>query len=500
VFKIRKPRGKNISLGKSSNANHEALRRLRSFLDTEEPVTVDVLTRFWNEQRAAVGYGEISQMLVTHHPSSVLLTQWRQEYAMLINNRLAPQWANAMSQAAAAYSLRFPQLLYDSLIDSAQAYIRERGAALMTMLTNEQANAMRALLSQAVSFEGMTADMLSRLVRPLVGLTVPQAKANYRYWNAVWSNGVENGLSNRAALERADRMAADYAGRQHRYRAMSIARTELAMAYNEGAYGAVEAAREQGYIGDVRKVWLTAADERVCPICVPLDGVVVNMNDLFNTGSGRLPVKIPPAHPQCRCAVDYEEVVPSLQSQHPNGILNAGGVGDTDGNTIITAKRRIDFADEAVVNAEIDDFINTHANDNVENALVIASSGNVYHLRGNEVTVNPGILSRSELAGSIVIHNHPGLNADSFSRKDFISFFDMSFSREDVVFGNSHHILRYNGLPVSASKAAELYRNAFAQVRWNALATNVPIGLEQFEIMQQLSRTMEGLIFIENTR
>jgi len=62
------------------------------------------------------------------------------------------------------------------------------------------------------------------------------------------------------------------------------------------------------------------------------------------------------------------------------------------------------------------------------------------------------------------------------------------------------NILRHNGFPISADEAAEMYQNAFAQVKWNALTTNVPIGLEQLEIMQQLSMTTEGLIFHENTR
>ena len=110
------------------------------------------------------------------------------------------------------------------------------------------------------------------------------------------------------------------------------------------------------------------------------------------------------------------------------------------------------------------------------------------------------MLNRSELTGSIVIHNHPGPDADSFSRKDFTSFFDMRLSREDVVFGSNHHILRHNGLPISGDRAAELYREAFVQIRSNAIDTDIPIRLEQMETMQQLARTTEGLIFHENTR
>ncbi len=58
------------------------------------------------------------------------------------------------------------------------------------------------------------------------------------------------------------------------------------------------------------KIWWTAQDERVCPICAPLHGKVVSVTkDYFNIGD-KFPdgsdvtyeaVPGPPAHPQCRC-------------------------------------------------------------------------------------------------------------------------------------------------------------------------------------------------------
>jgi hypothetical protein len=105
---------------------------------------------------------------------------------------------------------------------------------------------------------------------------------------------------------------------------MNIARTELAMAYNEGAFGAIQNAQEQGYIGDTTKTWLTAADERVCKICAPLDGVTVNMNAFFPGG-----MKMPPAHPQCRCAVAFTEITKPLQSVENNSIMVSGEVSPT---------------------------------------------------------------------------------------------------------------------------------------------------------------------------
>ena len=47
-------------------------------------------------------------------------------------------------------------------------------------------------------------------------------------------------------------------------------------------------------------VWLTARDSRVCPICGPLDGTVeAEWGEKFRDG--------PPAHPNCRCTLRWEE-------------------------------------------------------------------------------------------------------------------------------------------------------------------------------------------------
>jgi hypothetical protein len=84
---------------------------------------------------------------------------------------------------------------------------------------------------------------------------------------------------------------------------MMIARTELAFAYNEGAYRDIRQAQEQGTLGDMVKVWVTAGDDRVCPICEGVDSEQVNINAYFSNG-----IFIPPAHPHCRCGVEYKEL------------------------------------------------------------------------------------------------------------------------------------------------------------------------------------------------
>lgn len=71
------------------------------------------------------------------------------------------------------------------------------------------------------------------------------------------------------------------------HRATLIARTETLRAHNEG--------RKVFYkqVGVGRVKWLTADDDRLCPICRPLNNVEFEIDDLEG----------PPKHPACRCTV-----------------------------------------------------------------------------------------------------------------------------------------------------------------------------------------------------
>lgn len=73
---------------------------------------------------------------------------------------------------------------------------------------------------------------------------------------------------------------------------------------------------------DAKKTWVTALDERVCPICKPMDGVSVPLLDTFNVmmpipkthrGLNRKSVAhiVPPVHPLCRCTI-----VPTERFEH----------------------------------------------------------------------------------------------------------------------------------------------------------------------------------------
>ncbi len=53
-----------------------------------------------------------------------------------------------------------------------------------------------------------------------------------------------------------------------------------------------------------KKVWYTARDELVCPVCAPLDGIAIPITSEFDTGSGEF--FTPPLHVNCRCEINLQ--------------------------------------------------------------------------------------------------------------------------------------------------------------------------------------------------
>ena len=353
---------------KKASAKNDILSRLRAFLDSEEPQTVEFLVSTWGNQQSAITYAELREAILSGEISAARLEQWRVDYSKFVTENLALQWEKAMTAASQELVQKYPYFLYNPQNQFAQDFIRQCGAFFVTNIVEEQRDAIQAAILHSLNLDNaMTADDLSRLLRPMIGLTKPQAIANVNHYNAVKLELLK--VNPNMRLSTAEKMAREsavrYAHRQERYRAFNVARTELATAYNQGSYAATFDAQAQGYIGDCKKTWLTAFDERVCSICAPLDGQSVNMTAMFSVG-----VEIPPAHPSCRCAVVYQEISPPLLTNPAaDGIIvDTGGVNDMDveettGAGAFDREQRIRQGEQSIAN-------NSH-----ETAIVYDSDG-----------------------------------------------------------------------------------------------------------------------------
>jgi SPP1 gp7 family putative phage head morphogenesis protein len=284
-----------------ADPRQEALDRLKKFTNSWEPD----LKRFivGGRDKNNVSYKDIREALLSGKISKEMLLKWQQTYAMFVADALQPVWDEAFAIASEQVSSERQGFQFDPAAQAVRKWTENRAADFITGCSKETKAGIRAALKHSVYHEDISMDELAKVIRPMVGLTRPQVIANQNYYNRLLDSGMKPAKAGQQSIK--------YAEQQHRYRAQMIARTETAMAYNHAEYEVVRQAQTKGYIGQVKKVWCTADDERTCEICGALDGKSIGMNDNFEFKT-KLPkshgiARVPPAHPHCRCTTLYEE-------------------------------------------------------------------------------------------------------------------------------------------------------------------------------------------------
>lgn len=304
--------GRRVKKKKTANGK-EVLRRLRDFLDNSCDEPARVLSGFWKDQQDAISYQELREAVINGEISRETLNLWMQDYSVLVTGQLQSMWTNAIMAGPTGQPI-LDGLAFElnTQTPGILGWFSERGAEFVTACTEEQQNAIAALLSKKMR-EGHTVDELSRLIRPCIGLTEGQATANAKYYdNIVATLTREHPRMKRDSIrKKALEASQKYAERQHRERAMSIAQTESAFAYNRGADEGIRQAQEADLLGEMVKRWSTSGDDGVCDICASLEGTEIGMNEDFGFKGKLLFVgqhMLPPAHPRCACAIEYVEV------------------------------------------------------------------------------------------------------------------------------------------------------------------------------------------------
>lgn len=310
---IRPPNKVNKKKKQSKTAK-EILQRLQDFLNAESEEPVEILYSFWGDQQSAITYKELRELVQNGDLTQEQWQEWQQDYSKLVASKLDQMWRKAMEAGISGQPIfdNFESFELDMKSPGVVSWIKERGAAFVTASTDEQKKAIQSLLAKKV-VEKYTVDELARIIRPCIGLTKQDSEAVMRQYDTLKKNLREQ--HPRMKAESIQRKALDaaqkYAERKHRQRAMTIAQTELAFAYNRGADQGVRQAQEQGLLGKAIKRWITSGDDSVCSTCEALDGTEIEMDDNFNFGGRLLFVghkMLPPAHPRCGCAVEYIEV------------------------------------------------------------------------------------------------------------------------------------------------------------------------------------------------
>lgn len=274
---------------------------IKDWLATREPPLATGSIAVWSEMSARITTAQVRAMQEAGGITAEISEFLADEMALYIEVVLVPAWSAGIEAGRILTPLVARGALTPSTVD---AWLLDRQATLELQFTKQQAMTITRLVRFFTLEHPLTAQSLARVLRPAIAFTDRQARTLTTQYIAA----VEDGLTGDSLQLRLTQAAI----RAQTVRAQRIARTELAAAHNAGIQLTMQdAVTAQVFPGEVERVWRTQRDERVCPICGPLDGEVVDMGQDFTSTGGRgFTGIIPPAHPQCRCVVIYREVEP----------------------------------------------------------------------------------------------------------------------------------------------------------------------------------------------
>lgn len=191
-------------------------------------------------------------------------------------------------------SLQAAGAAFDPLEDSVQAWIRSNGARQVTQISGGSQRAIRNIIGEMID-SGTSARRAAREIRDVIGLTVPQQKALAKQRIAMAEAGATKEVIERTLAARAESMLDE--------RAFAIARNESFTAVSQGRQMYWNQLVDRGVLDpETLRKWVTAEDERVCPICRPMHNQIRGLNEPFEKGTGGTTLTTP-AHVTCRCSV-----------------------------------------------------------------------------------------------------------------------------------------------------------------------------------------------------
>jgi hypothetical protein len=222
---------------------------------------------------------------------------------------------------------------YDPL--AAAAALQALRSELQDAVTDGARSVIQSLLLDGLRM-GADPTVVAERLQQVIGLDAQSAKAVANYRRLLESGDrtalrralrdqrfddlVRNVIRNdrKLAPDVIERMVANYAKRMLQMRAKRMAATEAMQAAVSGIRDAHLQAVNSGRLFDseVKRFWLTAGDEVVCPVCssVPvLNTGGIGVNDQYRSVNGMLDA--PLAHPNCRCSERYVADVSRLTEQ-----------------------------------------------------------------------------------------------------------------------------------------------------------------------------------------
>lgn len=269
----------------------------RRFLEAVEQVRDEVdLTVLEDALRAGRGEAALAELRVGRL-AELLGEGGDQELVRVIRQGLEQAGEAAAAELSQVLEV---EIAFEGASRHAVAWARDHAADMVTGVTEETERALRALISDALE-EGIgsqrTARQIAEQLGDTLGLTAQQASAVESFRERLIASGMEGEeLADRVARFRRAKLG---------QRAERIARNETITAANQGQEELWRQAAGEGLLDTETTVreWIVTPDERLCPICAPMEGQRRKLGNTFESPFDESTTESPPIHVQCRCAV-----------------------------------------------------------------------------------------------------------------------------------------------------------------------------------------------------
>ena len=314
MWTLINPQRRKLRIRKSDESQR-VLNSLKEYVEDNTNGPMKWLVTFWQDQQDAFGYEELRQIVLDEADPRAVFDKWFKDYSNFITEKMTPLWRQGI--AAGAYShpaiqaLRNEGVTVSTSSVNVQNWLLNRTGELVTNCTNTQKESIRYIIAEARS-KGLSSDETARYIRPTIGLTRQQAGANLKLYESTKEKlKKDHPRMTEESIERKARdVAAKDAAKKQRTRAITIARTENAYAYNYGNDEAIKQAEAAGLMPHMVPYWSTSHSGNVCPVCEALEGIPIDegTGQFSTTWHDRdYTCELPPMHPRCMCAVEYRE-------------------------------------------------------------------------------------------------------------------------------------------------------------------------------------------------
>ena len=177
MIRFTKAKPKAKVKAKPKGSKKATLNKLKAFLAAAEPEAIEFLVSFWNTQAKGVTYKELREAYLAGGITEKQFTKWQKDYSKMVDSILAPKWQQEADLAAAQAKAQYPHFFYEPSVSTGMDFIKQHGAELVTNLAQEQKDALNAIILHVSGYTAITPDEAARIMRPIIGLTKPQAIA-----------------------------------------------------------------------------------------------------------------------------------------------------------------------------------------------------------------------------------------------------------------------------------------------------------------------------------